>query len=111
MAIEDGYFLARALSGCDLSDRAALAAGLRAYEEERVMLTAGLVRYGRVLSHVFHHASGGLQKVRDFLLDHTKIPQHIMVRQFTRAITHVVSEIGKAPGAPRAEPHTAGLRG
>ncbi len=111
MAIEDGYFLARALSGCDLSDRAALAAGLRAYEEERVMITAGLVRYGRLLSHVFHHASRGLQKARDFVLDHTKIPQRIMVRQYTKAISRVVAGISKAPSAPLAGPHVAGLRG
>ncbi len=75
MAIEDGYYLGRALAGVDLADPAALAEALAAWEEPRRGHTKMQVTQAWVLGKVFHHAPAPLRPVRDAVLDHTPLLQ------------------------------------
>jgi 2-polyprenyl-6-methoxyphenol hydroxylase-like FAD-dependent oxidoreductase len=75
MAIEDGYYLGRALAGVALSDEGALASSLAAWEEPRRAHTRMQVTQAWVLGKVFHHAPALLAPLRDTLLDHTPLLQ------------------------------------
>jgi len=83
MAIEDGFFLGRFLEGRDLSDREQLQAGLAQYDQARVEYTNKTTAFARQIGRMFHGAPWAQRKVRDFLLDHTRIPD----RQISKAYT------------------------
>jgi 2-polyprenyl-6-methoxyphenol hydroxylase-like FAD-dependent oxidoreductase len=71
MAIEDGYYLARALDGVDLSDLQAVSAGYEIYEQERVDYVNHNVELARKLGNVFHNMPWPLTYIRDLVLDYT----------------------------------------
>lgn len=73
MAIEDGYFLSRALARTDLSDAAAISTGFARYEEERVDYVNHQVEFARMLGDRFHKMPLPLAKVRDFVFDNTGV--------------------------------------
>lgn len=75
MAIEDGYFLARALGGQSLADRGGLAKAFARYEAERVAYVNQQVEFARKLGSQFHHASAPVALLRDLVFDHTSVLQ------------------------------------
>lgn len=75
MAIEDGYFLARALGGRDLADTRVLADAFARYESERVGYVNHQVEFARKLGDQFHKASAPIAFVRDLVFDHTPVLQ------------------------------------
>ncbi|MFF2486201.1 FAD-dependent oxidoreductase [Microbacterium sp. NPDC058062] len=75
MAIEDGYFLSRALEGVDFSDAHDLAARLEGYEQLRRPHTARVTEMAFQLGKMFHHMPAPLRPIRDFVLDHTPMLQ------------------------------------
>jgi 2-polyprenyl-6-methoxyphenol hydroxylase-like FAD-dependent oxidoreductase len=80
MALEDGYFLGKYLQGVDLSDITALKSGLLKYENQRVDYTNGVVGFARTLGKAFHNAPKPVRMARDFMLDHTKIPERQIIK-------------------------------
>lgn len=77
MAIEDGYFLGRALGGVDLSNQVAVEAALATFEAPRIAHTANLAERAYKLSQMMHHAPKPLQPVRDLVMDHTPMLQKV----------------------------------
>lgn len=77
MAIEDGYFLGRALRGVELADPVAVHAALQSYEDPRKPHTARQVQQAWMLGKVFHHTPAPLQPLRDFIFDHTPFLQKV----------------------------------
>lgn len=75
MAIEDGYFLGRRLTGIQLTDPAQVTDALRRYERPRRPHTRQAAQTAWVLGKVFHHAPRPLQVVRDLVFDHTPVLQ------------------------------------
>lgn len=73
MAIEDGYFLARALDGVDLRDLHAVNAGFELYEEERVDYVNHNMEFARFLGRMFHSIPRPLANIRDMLFDYTPL--------------------------------------
>src|SRR5215213_6920039 len=71
MSIEDGFFLAAELAGCDVRDLAQVQRALQSYEEPRKPHTAKQVQMAWMLGKVFHHAPRPLQLIRDLVFDHT----------------------------------------
>ncbi|WP_433028382.1 FAD-dependent oxidoreductase [Actinomycetospora sp. CA-053990] len=78
MAIEDGFFVGRALRGVDLTDAAAVARALAAYEEPRRDHTAFQVRMAYMNGQMFHHTPRVLQPLRDLVFDHTPFLQKVV---------------------------------
>lgn len=78
MAIEDGYFLGRALAGVDLANTAEVGAALDRFESPRKPHTATQVQQAWILGKVFHHAPRLLQPVRDLILDRTPLLQKVV---------------------------------
>ncbi|QSE77756.1 FAD-dependent oxidoreductase [Rhodococcus koreensis] len=83
IAIEDGYFLGKALEGRDLSDPQSLREGLAVYDDQRVAYTNKVTSFARFLGRMFHNAPKPVRKVRDFFLDHTKIPDKQISKGYT----------------------------
>lgn len=82
MAIEDGYFLAKALTGADLSDAQQVAKGFNGFEAQRVNYVNHHVEFARKLGNAFHKLPYPLAKVRDFLFDHTGILDRMIRRDY-----------------------------
>lgn len=78
MAIEDGYFVGRALRGVDLRDPTAVATALAAYEDPRRDHTKFQVRMAYMNGRMFHHTPRVLQPLRDLVLDHTPFLQKVV---------------------------------
>ncbi|MFF0501798.1 FAD-dependent oxidoreductase [Nocardia aobensis] len=78
MAIEDGYFVGRALRGLDLTDQNAVEATLLTYEAPRRKHTTFQVRLAYMNGQMFHHTPRLLQPVRDFVFDHTPFLQKVV---------------------------------
>ncbi|WP_433782164.1 FAD-dependent oxidoreductase [Actinomycetospora sp. CA-101289] len=78
MAIEDGYFVGRALRGVDLTDPAAVATALAAYEDPRRDHTKFQVRMAYMNGQMFHHTPRLLQPLRDLVFDHTPFLQKVV---------------------------------
>ena len=78
MAIEDGFFVGRALRGVDLSDPTAVSGALQSYEDPRKPHTAQQVQLAWMNGKVFHHAPAPLRPVRDFVMDHTPFLQKVV---------------------------------
>ncbi|PYH82660.1 FAD/NAD(P)-binding domain-containing protein [Aspergillus uvarum CBS 121591] len=71
MAIEDGYFLARALDGVDLRDVRACTAAFEIYEAQRVDYVNHNMEFARFLGRMFHGLPRPLAYVRDLVFDYT----------------------------------------
>ena len=84
MAIEDGYFLGRALGGRDLTDRDGMADAFARFETERVSYVNHQVEFARELGSRFHHASSPVAWLRDKVFDNTKILQKLIERDYLR---------------------------
>ena len=84
MAIEDGYFLAKYLRGRDLSDPQALAAGLRRYDQQRVDYTNQTTAFARFLGRLYHGVPAPLNRLRDFFLDHSRLPEKMISKGVTK---------------------------
>ncbi|KAF7714084.1 Monooxygenase [Penicillium ucsense] len=78
MAIEDGYFLARALDGVDLRDKYAVSAGFELYEQERVGYVNHNMEFARHLGRLFHSVPRPLANVRDWIFDNTPLLSYFM---------------------------------
>lgn len=78
MAIEDGYFLGRALGGCDLTASTRVAESFRSFETERVRYVNHHVEAARQLGDRFHYAPPLKARIRDFLFDHTRLLQKLI---------------------------------
>lgn len=73
MAIEDGYYLARALDGVDLRDKRAVAAGFEIYEKERVAYVNHNMEFARFLGTLFHRLPWPIAWLRDLVFDYTPV--------------------------------------
>lgn len=73
MAIEDGYFLARALDGIDLRDLHAVHAGFELYEQERVDYVNHNMEFARFLGKMFHSIPRPFATLRDLVFDYTPV--------------------------------------
>jgi 2-polyprenyl-6-methoxyphenol hydroxylase-like FAD-dependent oxidoreductase len=78
MAIEDGFFLGRALRHVDLSDAGAVAMALQKYEDPRKPHTAQQVRLAWLNGKIFHHTPAPLRPIRDLVMDHTPFLQKVV---------------------------------
>jgi len=78
MAIEDGYFIGRAVRGVDLTDPSAVSAALQGYEEPRKPHTAEQVKLAWMNGRLFHHMPRPLQPLRDLVFDHTPFLQKVI---------------------------------
>ena len=83
MAIEDGYFLGKFLSGRDLSDLEQVTEGLERYDSERVDYTNRVTEFAKTLGIVFHRVPWVVRRFRDFMLDHTKVPDKAINKGYT----------------------------
>lgn len=83
MAIEDGFFLGRYLAGVDLTDPQQVTRSLARYENERVGYCNRVTEFARTLGTVFHNAPWPLRRFRDFMLDHTRIPDKQINKGYT----------------------------
>lgn len=78
MSIEDGYFLARELSACDIHDTPSVRRALQAYEDRRKPHTARMSQQAYFTGKAFHHAPRFLRTLRDFIFDHTALLQRVV---------------------------------
>ncbi|AYC32314.1 FAD-dependent monooxygenase [Pseudomonas cavernae] len=83
MAIEDGFFLAKYLAGCDLSDLSALQAGLQRYDAQRVDYTNQTTAFARFLGRLYHGVPAPLNRLRDLFLDHSSLPAKMISKGVT----------------------------
>lgn len=93
MAIEDGYYLARHLSEVTLADMNDVAVALAAYEHQREARTAQTALFARTLGRVYHTKNRVWQRLRDLALDHSRIPERLLVAGYTRSLRHELSTI------------------
>jgi 2-polyprenyl-6-methoxyphenol hydroxylase-like FAD-dependent oxidoreductase len=82
MAIEDGYFLARALGSCNLADSIALTQAIKTFEAERVGYCNHQVEFARKLGNIFHKAPAPLAWLRDLVLDNTGLLQKMVQKDY-----------------------------
>ncbi|KAJ5691576.1 hypothetical protein N7488_012311 [Penicillium malachiteum] len=78
MAIEDGYFLARALDGVDLQDKQAINAGFEIFEKERVSYVNHNVEFARKIGWMFHSVPRPLAWLRDVISDYTPVLSNVL---------------------------------
>jgi len=78
MAIEDGFFLGRALRDVDLTDPTAVGAALQRYEDPRKPHTAQQVKLAWMNGKIFHHTPAPLRPIRDLVMDHTPLLQKVV---------------------------------
>jgi 2-polyprenyl-6-methoxyphenol hydroxylase-like FAD-dependent oxidoreductase len=78
MAIEDGYFVGRALRAVDLTDLTAVRQALQSYEEPRKPHTKFQVDMAYRNGQMFHHAPALLRPVRDLVFDRTPFLQKVV---------------------------------
>ena len=71
MAIEDGYYIARALDGVNLGDQEAVTSGFTEFEHGRVAYVNKNVEFARSLGTMFHRAYWPVAKARDLIFDRT----------------------------------------
>ncbi|CAD7696099.1 unnamed protein product [Ostreobium quekettii] len=82
MAIEDGYFLARAFAGGDLTDRSVVDRACARYEGERVAGANQYMAFARKLGARLHDSPAPVALLRDFVLDNTWMMQRMLNRQY-----------------------------
>jgi 6-hydroxynicotinate 3-monooxygenase len=95
MSIEDGYFLARELSACDLDDTNAVRQALQAFEERRKPYTARVSQQAYFTGKMFHHMPAVLRPLRDLIYDHTSFLQR-MIGDSTPQ--HILSQLAEIDG-------------
>ncbi|EPS25728.1 hypothetical protein PDE_00664 [Penicillium oxalicum 114-2] len=78
MAIEDGYFLARALDGMDLRQMRTVSAGFELYEQERVDYVNHNMEFARYIGRLFHSVPRPLANIRDWIFDYTPLLGYFM---------------------------------
>jgi 2-polyprenyl-6-methoxyphenol hydroxylase-like FAD-dependent oxidoreductase len=100
MSICDGYQLARALVGIDLSDTAAVRGALVSYESARIPHTTDQVQQAFFLGRVFHHAPAPLRPLRDFVFDHTPFLQKMVGDRSPQEIVTQLAEMGESIKVP-----------
>jgi 2-polyprenyl-6-methoxyphenol hydroxylase-like FAD-dependent oxidoreductase len=93
MAIEDGYFLGHYLAGRDITDLPSLSAGLAEYDAQRVKYTNGVVTFAQTLGRIFHNYPKPVRMFRDFMFDHTKIPQAQISKGYTGEAQMLLKEV------------------
>lgn len=81
MAIEDGYFLGRALEGRDLT-RDVVDQAFARYQEERVDYVTHQVEFARELGDRFHKAPKPVAFIRDMVFDNTGILQKVLTKDY-----------------------------
>ncbi len=94
MSIGDGYAIAKALAGVDLSDDAAVARALVDYQTPRIPHTTAQVQQAWTLGQMFHHAPAPLRPLRDFMLDHTPLLQKQIGERSPGEIVEQLSAMG-----------------
>lgn len=82
MAVEDGYFLARAFGGGNLSDPKVLEKGYAAYHAERVGYCNHHVEFARELGNRFHKAPAPVAWLRDMVFDNTRVLQKLIAKDY-----------------------------
>jgi 2-polyprenyl-6-methoxyphenol hydroxylase-like FAD-dependent oxidoreductase len=98
MAIEDGFFLGRFLSGRDLTDEVQLKSGLAEFEAARVEYTNKVTVFARTLGKVFHGLPWIARRFRDFMFDHTKVPDKQISKGYTEEAQDLLKALLKADG-------------
>lgn len=84
MAVEDGYFLARALGGRDLSDLGGIKEACARYEDERVAYVNHHVEFARKLGDQFHKAPAPVAWLRDTVFDNTKVLEKLIRKDYLK---------------------------
>ncbi|OJJ65997.1 hypothetical protein ASPBRDRAFT_49339 [Aspergillus brasiliensis CBS 101740] len=84
MAIEDGYFLAKALEGVDLRDVKAVNAGFELFEEQRVDYVNHHMEFARFTSNMFHSLPWPLAKLRDLVFDYTPFLKGLLQKEYLK---------------------------
>ncbi|KAJ9618081.1 hypothetical protein H2203_009262 [Taxawa tesnikishii (nom. ined.)] len=84
MAIEDGYYLARALDGVDLRDQRAVSAGFELFEKKRIDYVNHNMEFARNLGRMFHALPYPLAWIRDTLFDYTPIFPNLMSKGYLK---------------------------
>lgn len=84
MAVEDGYFLGKALGQRNLSDENSVTEGFSAFEEQRVDYVNHHVEFARKLGNIFHYLPRPLAKLRDLVFDHTGFLEKMITRDYLR---------------------------
>ena len=85
MAIEDGYFLARAFESADLSSQQSISDCRRTYESDRVEYVNYQVDFARTLGQRFHRSPRPLARLRDLVFDNTAILQKLITKDYLGA--------------------------
>jgi len=84
MAIEDGYFLARAMGGKDLTSQSDIESGSTRFEAERVYYVNQHVEFARRLGDQFHKAPTPVAWLRDKVFDNTKVLEKLIRKDYLR---------------------------
>ena len=85
MAIEDGYFLARAFQSADLSRLQSISDCRSTYESDRVEYVNHQVDFARALGQRFHRSPKPLAWLRDLVFDNTGILQKLITKDYLGA--------------------------
>ncbi|AJW93748.1 NAD(P)/FAD-dependent oxidoreductase (plasmid) [Burkholderia gladioli pv. gladioli] len=86
MAVEDGYFIARSLRGCDLRNAEAVRLAFNAFEDIRVNYVNTHVAFAQKLGHMFHKVPAPLSYLRDFVFDRTSFLQKSLSQGYTQDV-------------------------
>ena len=84
MAIEDGYFLAKALDGIDLRDSLAVKAAFEIYEKQRVDYVNHNMEFACFLCKMFHSMPRPLANTRDLIFDYTPILSNFLGKGYLK---------------------------
>jgi 2-polyprenyl-6-methoxyphenol hydroxylase-like FAD-dependent oxidoreductase len=82
MAIEDGYFLARAFRDKDLGKSGDIRDACQVYENDRVAYVNHHVEFARSLGNRFHKLPPPLAYLRDLVFDNTKLLHRLIARDY-----------------------------
>ena len=102
MAIEDGFFLGKYLAEKDLRDIVQVEAGLQLYDDQRVAYCNRVTGFARTLGTVFHNVPWPVRRFRDFMLDHTRIPEKQISKGYTEDAQLLLKGILEAESATSA---------
>jgi 6-hydroxynicotinate 3-monooxygenase len=95
MSIEDGFFLAAELAGCDVRDLAQVRRALQAYEDRRKPHTKQVSEQAYWTGRIFHHLPRPLRPIRDLFYDHTPLLQKIVGEATPKHILSQLEEIDR----------------
>ena len=95
MSIEDGFFLAAELAGCDVRDLAQVRRALQAYEDRRKPHTKQVSEQAYWTGRIFHHLPRPLRPIRDLVYDHTPLLQKIVGEATPKHILSQLEEIDR----------------